>query len=135
MIRQVTGIMALILCCSPSLSWETVDKDHVESIDMIQYGDERLEVYIESIRGIGSVTLDFGEPVQVDSITVTLMYDSLSPYRFCESFVFEFTGEGDSNLWMVDHSMIDLGADGTAGFPVDDQFVTLRVGWIDFYRL
>jgi len=135
LIRQVTGIMALILCCSPSLSWEAVDKDHVESIDVIQYGDERLEVYIESIRGIGAVTLDFGVPVQVDSIAVTLMYDSLAPYRFCESFVFEFTGEGDSNLWMVDNSMIDLGADGTACFPVDDRFVTLRVGWIDFYRL
>ncbi len=134
MIRSVTGILAFILCCSGTLSWEAVERDHVDSLDVLLHGGDMLEMYIESGRGIGSVTLDFEEPVRVDSFSVTLMYDSLHPYRFCESIWFEFTGIRDSSLWMIDHSMIDLGEDGTAFFPVDDRFDVLRIGWIDFYR-
>ena len=134
MIRQVTGILAFILCCSSSLSWEATLRDHVDSLDVIRCGDERLEIYIESCRGIGSVSLDFREFVQVDSIMVTLMYDSLTPYRYCESIGLSFAGGGDPGLWMVDHSMIHLGEGGTVSFPADGWFVTLRVGWIDYYR-
>ena len=134
MIRQVTGILAFILCCSPSLSWEAIERNHVDSLDVSRNGDGMLDVYIESGRGIGSLTLDFGDPLQVDSLRITLMYDSLNPYRFCESISLAFTGPGDSSLWMVDHSMIDLGEDGTVSFSEDDGFVTLKIGWIDFYR-
>jgi len=134
LIRSVTVILAFILGCSASLSWEAVETDHVESLDAFLHGDDVLDVHIESGRGIGSVTLQFEEPVRVDSISVTLMYDSLNPYHFCESMSLAFTGRGDSSLWMVDHSMIDLGEDGSVSFREDDGFMTLRISWIDFYR-
>ncbi len=134
MIRQLTGILAFILCCSGSLSWEAVEVDRVDSLDVTRCGDERLEVYIESIRGIGSVILEFGELVQVDSIRITLIYDSITVYRFCESLGLAFTGEGDSILWIARCSMIPLDEEGTVSFPVDNRFETLRIGWIDYYR-
>lgn len=134
MIRSVTGILAFILCCSGTLSWEAVERDHVDSLDVLLHGDDMLEIYIESGRGIGSVSLDFGEPVQVDSIRLTLMYDSLTPFRFCESLGLAFTGGGDSSLWMTRHTMIPLDEEGTVSFPAENWFVTLRIGWIDFYR-
>ena len=134
MIRSVTGILAFILCCSGTLSWEVIETDRVDSLEVTKHGDERLDVFIESIRGIGSISLDFGEPVQVDSIRLTLMYDSLTPFRFCESLGIAFTGEGDSSLWMTRHTMIPLDEDGTVSFPVEDRFVTLRIGWIDYFR-
>jgi len=134
LIRSATVILAFILGCSASLSWEATETDHVDSLDVILHGDDMLDVYIESGRGIGSVTLYFEEPVRVDSFSVTLMYDSLHPYRFCESLGFEFSGRGDSSLWMIDHSMIDLGETGKVSFPADDRFDVLRIGWIDFYR-
>jgi hypothetical protein len=130
----MSGILAIILSCSTTLSWEATETDRVDSLEVILHGHDRLELYIESSRGIGSVTLDFMEPVQVDSIRITLMYDSLSPYRYCESMGLAFAGGGDSSLWMEDHSMIHLGEDGTVSLPADNWFVTLRLGWIDFYR-
>ncbi len=130
----MTGILAFILCCSTTLSWEAVEKDRVDFVDVIRHGDERLEIYIESSRGIGSVSLDFREFIEVDSIRIKLMYDSLNPFRFCESIGLEFVGGGDSDLWMTDHSMIPIGKDGTVSFPADEGFVTLRISWIDFYR-
>ena len=130
----MTAILVFIISCSTSLSWEVVETDHVESLDVFLDGDGMLEVYIERGRGIGSVTLDFGEPVQGDSIRVILMYDSLHSYYFCESFTLEFTGGRDSNLLTIDHSMIDFGEDGSVSIPVDVEFDMLKIGWIDFFR-
>ncbi len=127
-------ILVFIISCSASLSWEAVETNHVESLDVLRHGDDMLEIYIESGRGYGSVSLDFEEPVYGDSIRIVLMYDSLHHYDFCESLSLEYTGEGDSNLSMINHSMIDLGEDGSVVIPVDEDFTMLKIGWIDFYR-
>ncbi len=134
MTRQITVVLLFILGCSQSLSWEITSRDRVDSLNVVRHGDDRLDVYIECDRGIGSVTLDFEDVILVDSIRITLMYDSLQQYGFCESLGFQFTGNGDSNIWMVNHSMIDLGEDGTASFTSEDGFITLGISWIDFYR-
>ena len=123
-----------IISCSASLSWEAVEKNHVESLDVLRHGDDMLEIYIESGRGYGSVSLDFGEPVHGDSIRIILMYDSLHHYDFCESLSLEYAGGGDSNLSIINHSMIDLGEDGSVVITVDEDFTILKIGWIDFYR-
>ncbi len=107
---------------------------HVESLNVFRRGDDMLEIYIESGRGIGSVSLAFEEPVQADSIRIILSYDSLHHYHFCESLSLEFAGGGDLNLSMINHSMIDLGEDGSVSVPVDEGFTMLKIGWIDFYR-
>ncbi len=127
-------ILVFIISCSASLSWEAVEKNHVESLDVLRHGDDMLEIYIESGRGYGSVSLDFGEPVHGDSIRIILMYDSLHHYDFCESLSLEYAGGGDSNLSIINHSMIDLGEDGSVVIPVDEDFTMLKIGWIDFYR-
>lgn len=134
LIRQLPIILVFIISCSASLSWEAVERDHVESLDVFRNGNDMLEIHIECGRGIGSVSLDFGEPVQGDSIRIVLMYDSLHHYDFCESLSLEYAGGGDSNLSMINHSMIDLGEDGSVVMPVDEGFTMLKIGWIDFYR-
>ena len=134
MIRQLSIILVFIINCSASLSWEAAETDHVESLDVLRHGDRILEIYIESGRGIGSVSLDFEEPFHEDSIRIILMYDSLHHYHFCESLSLEFAGGVDSNLSMINHSMIDLGEDGSVVMPVDEDFTMLKIGWIDFYR-
>jgi len=139
LIRQLPIILLFIISCSASLSWEAVERDNVESLDVLRHGDGMLEIHIESARGIGSVSLNFGEPVQGDSIRIILMYDSLHHYNFCESLSLEYAGEGDSNLslfnhTMINHSMIDFGEDGSVFIPVDEGLSMLKISWIDFYR-
>ncbi len=38
------------------------------------------------------------------------------------------------SLDAIDHSMIDLGEDGSVSLPVEEGIMMLRIGWIDFYR-
>ncbi|RKZ08344.1 hypothetical protein DRQ25_09310 [Candidatus Fermentibacteria bacterium] len=132
--KQMVVILMLIISCASSLSWEITSADRVDSMSVFQNEDGILEVYIECGMGIGSISLDFEEPVKGDSIRITLMYDSLHSYSFCESLILEFTGGRDMDLWIIDHSMIDLREDGSVSLPVEEGIMMLRIGWIDFYR-
>ena len=132
--RKITVLLAFTICCSTALSWEVVERNRIDFISVEQHEGERLDVYIECSRGIGSVRLEFAEPVQVDSLKLTLMYDSLTPFTFCEGMGFDFIGSRDAAVWAENHSMIGLSEEGSVTVPVQGGFTVLSAGWIDFYR-
>ena len=132
--RKIIALLAFVLSCSTALSWEVVERDRVDSVAVEQHGARRLDVYIECPRGIGSISLQFTESVQVDSLKLTLMYDSLTPFGFCEGMGLDFAGSTDAAAWIENHSMIRLSEEGSVTFPVEGGFTVLNAGWIDFYR-
>ena len=132
--KRITGLLILVLCCSTALSWEIVDRDRVEGISVERQGDGRLDVTVECPTGIGSVELSFEEPVDVDSLRLVLIYGPGEPYRFCESLCFMYSGDQDDVLMAENHSMVEMGEDGSVTIPVSGSFRGLRTGWIDFYR-
>jgi hypothetical protein len=132
--KRIASLLSLVLCCSTAMSWEVVDRDRVESVSVERHGDGRLDVVVECQTGIGSVELAFDDPVEVDSLRLVLHYESGTPFRFCESLAFRFSGDQDDVLSAENHSGVAMDEDGAVTVPVSGPFLRLCIGWIDYFR-